>query len=149
MAAPSGTVDIWNFVKKDGTTVRKWLRDSWARKNIARMKAVNDPSVLCTVTPIEPTLDAGTHYSPYGNCWYYKIGHRVTVHIGVSGLTASTDTLLWTLPEGFRPRNAIGWVGNASGIGSYARFRITYTGAVRVHSASQYALGEISFDAFS
>lgn len=113
------------------------------------MKAVNDPSNLCTVTPIEPTLDAGTNYSAYGNCWYYKIGHRVTVHIGVSGLTASTDTLLWTLPAGFRPRNAIGWVGNASGIGSYARFRITYAGAVRVHSASQYALGEISFDAFS
>lgn len=38
MAAPSGTVDIWNFVKKDGTTVRKWLRDSWSRRQIVALQ---------------------------------------------------------------------------------------------------------------
>jgi len=111
--------------------------------------AVNDASVLCAVTPIEPTLSAGANYATYGGCWYYKIGHRVTVHIGVSGLTTGEDTTLWTLPAGYRPRSSIGWVGNAGGIGSYGRFRITSAGVVRAYSAAQYALGEISFDAFS
>lgn len=111
--------------------------------------AVNDASVLCTVTPIEPTLSAGANYATYGGCWYYKIGRRVTVHIGVSGLTTGEDTTLWTLPAGYRPRSSIGWVGNAGGIGSYGRFRITSAGVVRAYSAAQYALGEISFDAFS
>lgn len=111
--------------------------------------AVNDASVLCTVTPIVPTLNNGDHYATFGGCWYYKIGHRVTVHIGVSGLTANTDTTLWTLPTGYIPKSQIGWNGTAGGISSLSRFRIDANGNVRTYSAAAYALGEISFDAFS
>lgn len=39
MAAPNGTVDIWNFVDKvTGTTVKKWLRDSWSRNRIVELQ---------------------------------------------------------------------------------------------------------------
>ena len=111
--------------------------------------AVNDPSVLCTVTPIEPTLDAGAHYDSFGGCWYYKIGHRVRVHIGVSGLTANTTTVLWTLPQGYRPYSGIAFTGQSSVYSNYARCRVLENGEVRVNAVSTYAVAYIEFDAFS
>ena len=72
----------------------------------------------------------------------------MTVHIGVSGLTANTDTTLWTLPTGYRPLSAIGFMGNAGSLLGNAAFRITRNGAVKVASATPTALGEISYDAF-
>lgn len=111
--------------------------------------AVNDASVLCTVTPIVPTLDAGTHSSSYGGCYYYKIGHTVTVHIGVASLTASTDTVIFTLPAGYRPYARVAFVGIGGSMSSYSRHRIDTNGNVHVHSGATSALGYITFDAFS
>lgn len=111
--------------------------------------AVNNVSVLCSVTPIEPILDAGSHSSSYGGCYYYKSGCTVTVHLGVSGLTASTDTVLFTLPAGYRPHARIAFVGIGGSLSSYSRFRIDTNGQVHVHSGATSALGYITFDAFS
>ena len=111
--------------------------------------AVNDASVLCTVTPIVPTLDAGSHYATYGGCWYYKIGSRVHVHIGVTGLTANTSTTLWQMPAGYIPYSGIAFDGQATTYNNVARFRVTGTGAVIVSSAAGNATGYCEYDAFS
>ena len=111
--------------------------------------AVNDASVLCTITPIEPTLTNGSHDSTYGGCWYYKRGCTVTVHIGVTGLTASTDTTIFTLPAGYRPRSVIGFVGNATSTTNYGRARIGTDGAVHANSTSARMVAQVTFDAFS
>lgn len=37
MATPTGTIDILT-VKTGGTTGRKWIRDSWARRHIAALE---------------------------------------------------------------------------------------------------------------
>lgn len=111
--------------------------------------AINDASVLCTITPIEPTLTNGSHDSTYGGCWYYKRGCTVTVHIGVTGLTASTDTTIFTLPAGYRPRSVIGFVGNATSTTNYGRARIGTDGAVHANSTSTRMVAQVTFDAFS
>lgn len=111
--------------------------------------AINDASVLCTITPIEPTLTNGSHDSTYGGCWYYKRGCTVTVHIGVTGLTASTDTTIFTLPAGYRPRSIIGFVGNATSTTNYGRARIGTDGAVHANSTSTRMVAQVTFDAFS
>lgn len=112
--------------------------------------AVNDPSVLCTVTPIVPTLNTGTHYSTYGGCWYYKIGHRVRLHIGVNGLTASTQTTLWTMPAGYRPKSGIAFTGQGSSSANYSRCRVTSAGEVWVNvSSGVLATAYCEYDAFA
>lgn len=111
--------------------------------------AINDPSVLCAVTPIEPTLSAGAHYDTFGRCWYFKIGHRVRVHIGVSGLTANTTTTLWTMPAGYRPYSSVSFTGQSSSYSNIARCRVLENGEVRVSAASTYATAYMEFDAFA
>lgn len=111
--------------------------------------AVNDASVLCGVTAIVPTLSAGAHETSYGGCWYYKIGHRVRCHIGVKGLTASTQTTLWQMPSGYIPKSGLAFDGQGDSLSTISRCRIASTGEVRVHSASKLATAYIEYDAFS
>lgn len=111
--------------------------------------AVNDASVLCTVTPIEPTLDAGSHNTASGGCWYYKIGYRVRVHIAVSDITASTITTLWQMPTGYRPNSTISIAGQGYGYNNAMRARIQPGGNVNVYSANTYANVYVEYDAFS
>lgn len=111
--------------------------------------AVNDASVLCPVTPIVPTLDAGTHHATYGGCWYYKIGYRVRVHIGVAELTANTKTTLWQMPTGYIPKAGIAVNGQGSTYANVCRARVTSTGEVIVNSAAAYATAYMEYDAFS
>lgn len=61
MAAPrpTGSIDIWNFVDNvTGTTVRKWLRDSWARKKIVALQQAVSSIVVPTRTS-QLTNDSG------------------------------------------------------------------------------------------
>lgn len=110
--------------------------------------AVDDASALCTVTPTEPTLTSGAHYDTFGRCWYYKIGHRVRVHIGVSGLTANTTATLWTMPAGYRPYSSVSFTGQSSSYSNIARCRVLENGEVRVNAASTYATAYCEYDAF-
>lgn len=126
-----------------------WVADMWSRNNIQKMQAVNDPSVLCTVTPIEPTLSNGTHYALYGGCYYYKIGHHVHVHIGVDGLTSGTITDLWYMPVGYRPKTYISVVGTGGSMSTYARLRISEAGRVYISANATAACVDIEYDAFS
>lgn len=111
--------------------------------------AVNNASVLCTVTPIVPSLNAGSHYNAYGGCWYYKIGHHVCVHIGVNNITASTQTTLWQMPAGYIPYSGIAVNGQGSSQANVCRARVTGTGEVRIHSAATSATAYLEYDAFS
>lgn len=110
--------------------------------------AVNDASVLCTVTPIVPTLDAGSHNATFGGCYYYKIGHRVHVHVGVGGLTSGTTTDLWYMPVGYRPYSNISVVGTGASMTNYGRLRISETGRVYINANAASADVDIEYDAF-
>lgn len=56
---PTGSIDIWNFVDNvTGTTVRKWLRDSWARRKIVALQQAVAAIVVPTKTS-DLTNDSG------------------------------------------------------------------------------------------
>ena len=56
---PTGSIDIWNFVDNvTGTTVRKWIRDSWARKKIVALQQAVSSIVVPTRTS-QLTNDSG------------------------------------------------------------------------------------------
>lgn len=111
--------------------------------------AVNDASVLCTVTPIEPTLlEPCYHSTTYGRCWYYKIGHRVHLHVGISGLTSGTTADVFYLPEGYRPYSMVSNVGTGTSMTNYSRLRVATDGRVFVNANAASACVDIEFDAF-
>lgn len=111
--------------------------------------AVNDASVLCTVTPIVPTLSTGGHQANYGGCYYYKIGHHVHVHIGVNGLTSGATSVLWVMPAGYRPYTLIGNVGTGGDMTTYGRLRISTDGKVQINANAGYACVDMEYDAFA
>ena len=111
--------------------------------------AVNDPSVLCTATRIVPTLDNASHADIWKGCYYYKIGHRVRIHIGVMGLTSGQDTNLFTLPVGYRPYATEANTCLGSGMTNYIRIKVSAAGLVHVSANATSGLGYIEFDAFA
>lgn len=111
--------------------------------------AVNDASVLCTVTPIVPTLSSGTHNSTYGGCYYYKIGHRVHVHIGVGGLTSNNTFNLWYMPAGYKPYSMVSSIGTGTAITNYGRVRIAEDGLVSISANAANGCADIEYDAFA
>lgn len=55
---PTGSIDIWNFVDNvTGTTVRKWLRDSWARRKIVALQQAVAGIVVPTASTANPAMD--------------------------------------------------------------------------------------------
>jgi len=111
--------------------------------------AVNDASVLCTVTPIEPELlEPCYHSNTYGRCWYYKIGHHVHLHVGISGLTSGTTADVFYLPEGYRPHSILSNTGTGTSMTNYSRLRIQTDGRVFINANATSACVDIEFDAF-
>ena len=55
---PTGSIDIWNFVDNvTGTTVRKWLRDSWSRNKIVALQT-QVTSLQSQLTALEARVSA-------------------------------------------------------------------------------------------
>lgn len=103
--------------------------------------------LLGDVKTFTPT--SGSAYSSYGNCYYYKIGSHVHVHVGMNGLTANTDTTVFIMPSGYRPYSTMNFKGENNGINSIASLRIDTSGTVQVRSEGTYAMIDASFDAYS
>ena len=116
--------------------------------------AINDPTVLCGITPIYPTLDVGNNSSALGSTYYYKIGHRVHVHLGATGLTQSSTQVMFTLPAGYRPLTTVGVCCLGSSFTTYSRIRVggastSSPGAVSVNPTTGGVLADFDFDAFA
>lgn len=54
---------------------------------------------------IKPNI--GYNYDAYGNSYYYMIGSRVHIHIGINRLTENQNNTITTLPENFRPNSPV------------------------------------------
>ena len=119
-------------------------------KNVSKEFKINDNNIVLdssNIIPITPT--SGSNYSAYGDCYYYKKGSRVHVHIGISGLTANTVTGIYTLPEGFRPNHFISSAGMGGSMANISIIQIDSNGGIAVRSPQQYALIQIDFDVIS
>lgn len=138
MAAPDGSIDIWNFVDKvTGVTVRKWLRDSWARRKLAALttvvNALNNAMSLDGVHQM--TLLNTTTSSSFS---YWKSARTVTVQFDVWMSAAGSEKQVGTLPEGFRPPQNMFVVlpiwGNGTQQTQY--LRINSNGSVSIYASS-------------
>ena len=119
-------------------------------QNLNKIKsdfAVNDPSVLATVNPIPITPLVGSNYSSYGDSYYYKIGTKVHIHLGLQGLTANSNLTIFTIPQGYRPKSSISVVG--LGQSMYETVVAQIGNSVFLRSPSTYALIDTEYDAFN
>ena len=95
---------------------------------------------------------AGSSYSNYGGCYYYKQGSRVTVHLGLQGLTANTiykskqAASPYYLPEAVRPRYEVVDHGHGGGVTYDAVISVEPDGDIQVMSKYSYANVTVSYD---
>lgn len=71
-----------------------------------------------------PTASTVSNYNGYGNCYYYKIGSRVHIHIGVKVDTTQSVTI-YILPTQYLPITALGCVGIGASMSTYTTLQIT------------------------
>ena len=119
-------------------------------ENIKVTDIINDPTKLVdeeAIKNITPTN--GVNYENYGNSYYYKVGTRVHVHFGVSGLTANQYVKLFTLPDGYRPYQAVTCVGTGEGATKIIPMTINNVGECVVYTDDQYCQIDCEFDAFN
>lgn len=102
-------------------------------------------SDLISFTPL-----VGASYGNYGNCYYFKKGNQVHVHVGMSGLTANARNSVFTLPSGYRPISMVCSTGK--GGTSYIAYSIitVYTnGEIIISGTDEYAGVDVMFLAAS
>ena len=87
--------------------------------------------LTATKTAFTPTK--GSAYSPWGGCYYIKLGHIVNLHLGISGLTAGTGNNVYTLPSEVRPSAQITAVGVGGSVSQVSPVIITNSGAITVY----------------
>lgn len=130
------TLPIGAIVDFDGTTIPEGYEE--VDETAVNLKT----SVIHNVTPIN-----GSNYEFYGNTYYYKVGSRVHVHIGMS-LSTTERTTLFNLPVGFRPKTIIGHVGIGIDTTSFEGMSIYTNGNIVAIIKSGYILADIDFDTF-
>lgn len=91
------------------------------------------------------TPNNASNYEGYGNCYYYKIGSRVHLHVGVS-ISSTSNTTIGTLPEQYRPITAVCAVGLGSDMSSFSTMQVTEGGGININSSSGYALIDVEYD---
>ena len=99
-------------------------------------------SIIHYVTPT-----VGSNYELYGNTYYYKVGSRVHVHVGIS-INVQTYTTIFTLPVGFRPKTMLGFVAPGSGLDNFAGLQIQPDGKIVTIAKNGYVIADMEFDTF-
>ena len=95
---------------------------------------------------------AGSAYSNYGGCFYFKRGSQVTVHLGLEGLTANTMykskdySTPFYLPSSYRPLYEVTSHGHGGGAQYDAVIIVEPSGNISIRSTYSYALVDITYD---
>ena len=130
------TLPIGAIVDYDGTTIPDGYEE--VNETAVNLKS----SIIHQVTPT-----VGSNYELYGNMYYYKVGSRVHVHVGIS-INAQTYTKIFTLPVGFRPKTMLGFVAVGSGLDNFAGLQIGIDGTITNNEKNGYVLADMEFDTF-
>ena len=130
------TLPIGAIVDFDGTTVPNGYEE--VNETAVNLKS----SIIHQVTPT-----VGSNYELYGNTYYYKVGSRVHVHVGIS-INAQSYTTIFTLPVGFRPKTMLGFVTPGSGLDNFAGLQIDTDGTIATIAKNGYVLADMEVDTF-
>lgn len=128
------TLPIGAIVEYDGNTVP----DGYEKVDDVNLSS----TIIHNVTPT-----VGSNYELYGDTYYYKVGSRVHVHVGIS-IDAQTYTTIFTLPVGFRPKTMLGFAAPGSGLDNFVGLQIQPDGAVTTIAKNGYVLADMEFDTF-
>lgn len=135
------------------TTSSAGLMSASDKTKLNNFSDINNASLLRSSNndiAMDPLL-VGSNYANYGNCYYYKIGTKVHIHIGVQGLTSGTNNHIYTLPAGYIPKTQITFVGAGSTTLAYSLLMIDTYGRVRIYPSAQATHASIDgeYDAYS
>ena len=126
----------------DGDTVPEGYEE------VEETSEINNPSLLFNASDlIYFTPVAGAVHDYYGKCYYYKVGTKVHIHLGLGGLP-NVQANVFTLPIGYRPFHVLGGPCIGDTTTHVAGWEVMPTGAINVHTAYGYLLADIEFDAF-
>lgn len=110
--------------------------------------SINNQNINATGDIIEITPLVGSNYNNYGNTYYYKVGSIVYLHIGLKGLIANAENVIFTLPAGYRPRGYACGIGVSDNMLSTAVVQIGSDGTITIRPSSRHALIDMSFISF-
>ena len=91
------------------------------------------------------TPNNASNYEGYGNCYYYKIGSRVHLHVGVS-ISSTSNIIIGILPEQYRRITAICAVGLGSDMSTFSTMQVIPNGEIYIRSSHGYALIDVEYD---
>lgn len=91
------------------------------------------------------TPNNASNYEGYGNCYYYKIGSRVHLHVGVS-ISSTSDITIGILPEQYRPITVVCAVGVGSEMSNFSTMYVLQNGGICINSSHGYALIDVEYD---
>lgn len=83
--------------------------------------------------------------SAFGGCWYSRSGEYVTVHVGLTGITANTNHRIGTLPVGYRPVSECCSAGSSATYEQSAHLYIRENGNIDVWSPNSMASLDATF----
>lgn len=138
------------YITKSVNDLTNYTLSTTINNNFDKVLKKNDASILADVTPTTITPSNGSNYSAYSNSFYYKIGTRVHIHLGLKGLTANTLQQVFDIPVGYRPNGHMVTVGQGGGsdlVGQAIIEADTHT--LDVRSPSAYLSADFEYDAFS
>lgn len=104
-----------------------------------------DESNVIAITPL-----VGVNQESFGNSYYYKVGNKVHVHLGIN-IKTDARSEVFDMPIGFRPKSLVCMLGGgASGeIPDVSCAEVYANGKVYVKSTSRYACIDIEYEAFN
>lgn len=90
------------------------------------------------IISVTPTNSKITNYAGFGNTYYYKIGSKVHVHVGVKVDNGGSSTWesVFTLPSGYRPIGLVYTLGTGSTFQIPAGMIVNPSGIVNVSTTS-------------
>lgn len=126
------------------------LDNTYSCDYINKINDINNSNLKLTddiIINVKP--EAGSNYDPYGNSYYYKIGTRVHVHIGIGDLGSGLKNI-FTLPKGYRPKTRVVFFGQGENILIFSEVVVDSDGLIRAKSSgNDYVLADFEFDAFN
>ena len=108
----------------------------WKQTNTNVLKS--DDIVYFTPTNV-------SNHAGYGNCYYYKLGSKVHIHIGVK-VDTTENVAIYTLPNGYVPITNFAAVGLGDSLSNYSSVQINELGSISINSKSGYALIDTEYD---
>lgn len=118
---------------------------------LMKYKEFNNPTILADKTKIiSITPLVGSNYSGFGNSFYYKIGTKVHVHLGLKDLTSNASNKVFIMPKGYRPNATASILGYSYGTTSLIGGTVYDTGSIEIHPQNApYATFDFEYDAFN